>query len=106
MLNNANNGCTCTPEMRASFECCARCEMSGIFSDVYKDRNGFRPRFHGSWTLAELDEAIRSLYASMEDDEDQAVPPFAPTSGEGWALVTATEPDLIVARLEADYYQG
>jgi len=95
--------CVCTPAMRAEFECCAWCELSGVYSDVYKERNGFRPRHHREWSALELDEAIRWYYANPVEPE--IVEPTIPTSGQGWTLITDA-PEGAHERLENDWYRG
>jgi hypothetical protein len=95
--------CTCTEQMRAGWECCAWCELSGIYSDVYKERNGIRPRHHGEWSAIDLDREIRWMYANPVEPE--IIEPTIPTSGQGWTLIT-DEPEGADVRLENDWYRG
>lgn len=95
--------CTCTAEMVAGWEVCAWCELSSLYSDVYKERNGMRPRHHGDWTATDLDREIRWMYANPVEPE--IIEPTIPTSGTGWTLIT-DQPEGAHERLENDWYRG
>ena len=102
-LADSRDYCTCTPAMRASWECCGYCELASIYSDVYKERNGIRPRHSYAMTRAELDDAIRWYYANPIEQED--IEPIVPTSGDGWTLITDRPYDA-EHRLADDWMRG
>lgn len=60
--------CTCAPDAISSLEFCHWCLLASEYSDTYKERNGFRPRHHGSWSGIELWDAIHRLYAQPFHD--------------------------------------
>lgn len=75
-----------------------RNELLSIYSDVFKERNGFRPRNYGWMTDAELTAAIEALEAlppiewepyDYESGEVDHVTPAQPTAGDGWAFIPA-----------------
>lgn len=60
--------CTCAPDALTTFEFCQWCDLASEYSDTYKDRNGFRPRHHRTWSGLELWDAIHRLYAQPMHD--------------------------------------
>ena len=46
-----------------------RSALYNCFSDLYKDRNGIRPRFAAHWSVEELEAALDRLHAAYEADE-------------------------------------
>lgn len=77
-----------------------RDELISIYSDMYKEHYGFRPRHMGEWTEARLQAAIDSLASVPVNCDDEPyvwdgsgevdhVTASQPTSGDGWAFVPA-----------------
>jgi len=79
--------------MREAFDCCAWCEMLGLYSDLYKDAYGIRPRpshhFKG-WTVNDFQAAIDSLpkYDAEQEARDRADARLRvmPLNGAGWTV--------------------
>jgi hypothetical protein len=49
--------CGAAVEVGAQYAACEPCDTRNIFSDLYKDENGVRPR---GWTLAEARAYLRA----------------------------------------------
>jgi len=50
------------------------------FSDVFKEKNNFRPRFaYNKWTLDELEAAINALWGDAVEPEPKPVPEPEPS---------------------------
>lgn len=61
----------------------ARADAFQFYSDLHKDRHGFRPRgqYLATWTVQDFHDAIDAL---PEFEPQESGP--APTSGPGWKL--------------------
>lgn len=73
-------------------------ELLSLYSDMYKDRRGFRPRHMADWTVADFERAISALEREPIEEwetshwgegETDQVTEYQPTSGEGWAFTPA-----------------
>ena len=65
--------CTCssrpqTLEQMMAHEPCERCALYEAYSDLYKDRNGVRPRFASTYSVQQLKAAIDRLPPLSADD--------------------------------------
>jgi len=64
-----------------------RQDLESIYSDLFKEVCGVRPRWIGNWSDEELQQEIEILY-QMELDIDEPEDSF-PTAGNGWAFTPA-----------------
>jgi hypothetical protein len=89
-----------------SNEITARDEALSLYSDLYKDCYGFRPRF--AWmaeaTAEDFYREIDDLPSWKECAHDNG--DILPTEGTGWAFVPAFDPEGAGQRLGDDYWEG
>lgn len=81
-----------------------RDELYDLYSDLYKDAYGVRPRHAAAYTVEELKRAIDALPPPEPTYYDEARElELIPTYGQGWALLSD---DLDADRLADDYFAG
>ena len=88
-----------------------RAELYSLYSDLFKDREGFRPRWAYDWSVEELEAAIDALeplncgrgpcdcHTCLEGEN----PWDFPTSGEGWAVVAS---EGVQERMRDQWWEG
>ena len=98
-----------------------RDELYSLYSDLFKEANGLRPRWSAGWSCEKFQKAIDGLYADQAYQEDflgdyfdeldsygpyvrpAARPEEFPTEGNGWSLTASVDVQVRMAdRCNAD----
>ena len=92
--------CTCVAREDHLTDACDWCIAQSVYSDVYKEHNGIRPRGENMrlWTLAQFEAATAEFaeYVSLDDERsrEQARLNMMPLNGAGWMVDFAGEPEI------------
>jgi hypothetical protein len=91
--------CTCVAREDHLTDACDWCIAQSVYSDVYKEHNGIRPRgeYMRLWTLAQFEAAIAEfggfVALDVEREREEARLRLMPLSGAGWSVDFAGQPE-------------